>query len=336
MEILNRILPYCTLLSMAVLLTNCHSSSDARNEPAAVITRKVALENIPSASGIEKVNERYFIIGDDSPYLFCLNEAFEVTQKVELLKSDATVNGRIPKPVKPDLEAITRLDLEGDPYLLIMGSGSMATRNTAYLVPVTAKGVGKPQTVSLKELYGQLSADKAITGEVTLNIEGLAADEEYLYLLQRFAPGGQNVLITYPITSIAPFLLGRGPAPKPATVQAWALPEIAQIKTGFSGVAPALGGKLLFTASAEETPNAVLDGEVYGSLVGWLRAHPHASPEPAIPEVVVPITEKGGGAYKSKIESICITSQKRHSLEAVAVADNDDGFSELIVLKFNW
>ncbi|WP_197088566.1 DUF6929 family protein [Rufibacter radiotolerans] len=334
---MNRITQFCTLLSMAALLTNCHSSSDANQEPpAAVITRKVSLPTIPSASGIEKVNDRYYIIGDDSPYLFCLNEAFEVTQKILLLDSDAVVNGRIPKPVKPDLEAMTQVNLEGDPYLLIMGSGSMSTRNTAYLIPITPKGAGKPKSVSLVELYGKLSADKNIIGQATLNIEGLGADEEYLYLLQRYAPGGQNVLITYTISSIESFLLGKAPGPKPTTVQAWALPDIARIKTGFSGVAPALGGKLLFTASAEETPNAVLDGEVYGSMVGWLLAHPHPSAKPATPEVVVPITEKGGGAYKSKIESICITNQHRHNLTAVAVADNDDGFSELIVLEFNW
>ncbi|MBC3538869.1 DUF6929 family protein [Rufibacter sediminis] len=327
---------YCTLLLMVLFSAGCQSDSDSSATPTAVITRKVVLDGIPSASGIERVGDFFYVIGDDSPYLFRLDSTFKVVQKVPLFTPGPLAEGRIPKPVKPDLEAITLVTLEGQPCLLIIGSGSTPARNTGYLVPVTRNGVGKPIMVPLQTLYSQLRADKNITGEAALNIEGLAADEEYLYLLQRFAPGGQNVLITYTLSSITPFLLGRGAAPKPSGLQQWALPDLAKIKTGFSGMTSALGGQMLFTASAEETPNAVLDGEVYGSLVGLLQAHPHSSPQPVTPEVVVPITQKDGSSYKSKIESICVLDKHRHSLEAVAVADNDNGFSELVVLTFTW
>lgn len=324
-------------MSVTAFSAGCHSSDSAATQPKAVISQKVPLPDIPSASGIEWVGDHYYVIGDDSPYLFCLNAEFKVVQKVPLLEADSLVEGRIPKTVKPDLEAITSLTLDGQPYVFIIGSGSTTARHNGYLVPLSRQGAGKPVLIPLQPLYDQLRHDKSIIGEATLNIEGLAADEEYLYLLQRFAPGGNNVLITYTLSAIEPYLSGKGPAPKPNSVQTWALPEMEQIKTGFSGLAQALGGRLLFTASAEETPNAVLDGEIYGSLVGWLKAHTaDEAGHLAKPQVVVPITEANGTPYKSKVESICIIEEDRHHLQAVAVSDNDNGASELIKLTFSW
>jgi hypothetical protein len=322
---------------MSLFTAGCQSDTESSTKPTAIIRQKIVLEGIPSASGIERVGQQYYVIGDDSPYLFTLDESFKVVHKTPLFQANSVVNGRIPKPVKPDLEAITQITLEGgQPSLLIVGSGATEPRNTGFLIPLTRNGPGKPITINLKPLYDQLRANKSVTGQAALNIEGLAADEEYLYLLQRYAPGGQNVLITYTMDSITPFLLGKGPAPKPAGIQAWELPDLEQTKTGFSGMTTALGGRMLFTASAEETPNAVLDGEIYGSMVGLLQAHPHKTTQPAKLQVVVPITEKDGIAYKSKIESICISGQDRNDLTAVCVADNDNGHSELVVVKFKW
>ncbi|MBA9076645.1 DUF6929 family protein [Rufibacter quisquiliarum] len=322
-------------LSMTAI-TACQSPSES-SAPSAVITRKMELKGIPSASGIERVGNQFYVIGDDSPYLFCLNAQYEIIQKTALLASSALQNGRIPKPVKPDLEAITSLALEGQPYLLVLGSGSTDKRNHAYLVPISSQGAGAPQAISLASLYKSLSTDTAVVGGASLNIEGVAADEEYLYLLHRFSPQGHNAVLIYTMASVSPFLQGRAAAPKPYKVQTWALPDLENIKTGFSGVASALGGKLLFTASAEETPNAVLDGEVYGSMVGWLNVYHTSAPQPSRPSLVSPITEANGTSYKGKIESISVLKNtSERSLTAVAVADSDDGLSELIELEFNW
>ncbi|WP_125077639.1 DUF6929 family protein [Rufibacter latericius] len=322
---------------MSIFSVSCQSDAESTTTPTAIIRKKLVLEGIPSASGIERVGDQYYVIGDDSPYLFTLDKNFKVTKKTPLFEASSMVEGRIPKPVKPDLEAITQLTMEGgQPYLFIIGSGATEPRNTGFLIPLTRNGPDKPITINLTPLYNQLRANKAITGQAALNIEGLAADEEYVYFLQRYAPGGQNVLITYTLESMVPFLQGKGAAPKPSGIKSWTLPDIAQIKTGFSGMTTALGGRMLFTASAEETPNAVLDGEIYGSLVGLLQAHPHNTPGPAKPQVAVTITEQDGTPYKSKIESICISGQDRSDLTAVCVADNDDGFSELVVVKFSW
>ncbi|MFC6997274.1 DUF6929 family protein [Rufibacter roseus] len=337
MQRLYALVQFSIFISMTAFFSACQTPSESSpSPPKAVIQEKMTLEGIPSASGIEKIGNRYYVIGDDSPYLFTLDEEFKIVNKTTLTATTSMSQGRIPKPMKPDFEAITSLELEGQHFLFIIGSGSTEKRNIGFLVPVNRTGPGKPIQVPLQELYGQLAKDQKVVGKALLNIEGLAADEEYVYLLQRFAPGGQNVLITYSLHSLTPFLLGRAAAPAPMEIKPFALPELENISTGFSGVTSALRGRLLFTASAEETPNAVLDGEVYGSMVGWIHAHRLPGGPLSNPTVVVPITDKTGMPYKGKIESICILKDTDGLVEAVAVTDSDDGLSELVVLHFTW
>ncbi|GAA4313168.1 hypothetical protein GCM10023183_32610 [Nibribacter koreensis] len=292
--------------------------------------------DLPSASGIEKVENRYYVIGDDSPYLFTLNENFKIIARTKLLEPKEVTGGRIPKSVKPDLEAITSLSIEGENFLFILGSGATEYRNKGYLVPIDRGRLGKVLTVGLTPLYQGLQKNQQVTGTASLNIEGVAANEEFLYVLQRFSPGGQNVLVLYAMEEVIPFLMGLSPAPVPRHIQPWALPDLEKIKTGFSGVTAYDNGQLLFTASAEETPNAILDGQVYGSLIGWLSPNFSATSAQK-PQQVAIVTEQDGSVYKGKLESISLVEPlKDGGYQAVAVADSDDGQSELIVLKLTF
>ncbi len=323
----------------AMAITSCTSSADNSDRPVlAVIQKKIPLPGIPSASGIEKVGDYFYVIGDDCPYLFCLDQNYAVVQKKLLVKNATLAKGRIPKSIKPDLESITTLRIAEQPYLLILGSGSTDRRNVGFLVSVAGENMGKPRAINLAELFSPLAANPQVVGQATLNIEGLAADEEYVYLLQRFSPSGQNTVLTYSIQTLLPFLLGQAPAPAPFNVVQWALPDLKNVATGFSGATAALGGRLLFTASAEETPDAILDGEVHGSLVGWLRTHARKGQgqELNAPTAISPITEADGTLYKGKIESICILQESKHSVHAVVVTDSDDGLSELLEIHFTW
>ncbi len=51
------------------------------------------------------------IIGDDSPFLYCLDHQLKLLQKVELFESTDFETGRIPKKKKPDLECMTSLEI---------------------------------------------------------------------------------------------------------------------------------------------------------------------------------------------------------------------------------
>jgi hypothetical protein len=328
---------YSLVVSLSVFSSACFSPSESSTSPfSAVVTKKVTFTDIPSASGIEKVENRYYVIGDDSPYLFTLNENFKIIAKTKLLEPKDVAAGRIPKSVKPDLEAITSLSIEGETHLLILGSGATEYRNQGYLVPLDRGRLGQVRPIDFTALYQALQDNQKVAGSATLNIEGVAANEEFLYVLHRFSPGGQNVLLLYAMEEIIPFLMGLSPAPAAKHIQPWTLPDIENIKTGFSGLMPYDNGQLLFTASAEETPNAILDGKVYGSLVGWMSPD-FAASDTQKPQQIAVVTEADGSIYKGKLESISLGEPlPEGGYQAVAVADSDDGKSELVVLKLTF
>ncbi|QHL87578.1 hypothetical protein GU926_09055 [Nibribacter ruber] len=337
MKRITHYLTFSLLVSLSVFSSACFSPSESSTAPlSAVVTQKIVFTDLPSASGIEKVENRYYVIGDDSPYLFTLDEKFKIIDKTQLLESKELTGGRIPKPVKPDLEAITALNIEGEPFLLVLGSGATEFRNHGYLVHLSQGKPGKVRHIDLTPLYQTLRDNQRVTGSGALNIEGVAANEEFLYVLQRFNPGGENVLLLYAMEEMVPFLMGLSPAPAARQVQPWALPDLENIKTGFSGVMPYENGQLLFTASAEETPNAVLDGEVYGSLVGWMSPT-FGTNNIQKPQQIAVVTEQDGTTYKGKLESISLVEPLAEGgYQAVAVADSDDGRSELVVLKLTF
>jgi hypothetical protein len=59
--------------------------------------KRLELDAIPSASGIEQGNGFYWIIGDNSPYLFQLDQHFSLLEKVNIKKLDHAIDGIIPK-----------------------------------------------------------------------------------------------------------------------------------------------------------------------------------------------------------------------------------------------
>ena len=88
-------------------------------------------DQLSSASGIENRNHSLYIIGDDIPWLLEIDFDFNVKTKFRLAGTDTLVNGRTPKDLKADFEALGFLN---DTNLLVLSSGSLNhTRDTAYI-----------------------------------------------------------------------------------------------------------------------------------------------------------------------------------------------------------
>jgi hypothetical protein len=257
----------------------------------------------------------------------------------------------IPKKQKPDFEMLTRLQIGGEEVLLVAGSGAESPqRDRGFLVcPDTSLQV---TPVSLTQLYDQLRKLPEVVGRGRLNLEGLAADHEWVFFLQRGNVSGLNVLIRYDLLSFAKYLNEPSHPLPEAQVYAYELPSLAGIRSGFSGATlltvqdgsacwkrlSATWGELslpatllLFTASLEDTADEILDGETLGSLVGFLN--------PDQPGQLLSwtwITEKGQ-PYTGKVESIAVLPEPAaDGLLAVAVTDNDLGDSEMLELKLSW
>lgn len=292
----------------------------------AKIDNSVTLHEIPSASGIEFLDGRYWLIGDNSPWLFEVNDRFEVAEKRPIFSMDFTENGTIPKSKKHDFEAMTALNWEGDSALFIFGSGSKANRFQGVLVKINSafRTSKESQKFDLTDFYSKI-LEKAKLKDGELNIEAAAVLGDHLFLFNR----GKNKLISLKVKHFIDYLRGTRETIK-IKVKTIDLPEIDGIRAGFSGAtADEKFQRIVFTASVENTADWVADGEVLGSLIGVLNLHSlenHATPK------CVLIKNKQE-ILRIKAESITLQESSENSFRCLVVTDSDGGKSELLKLK---
>src|SRR5581483_751369 len=130
----------------------------------ASIQNRRRISALTSGSAIERVGDFYFVVSDDSPWLYRLDGAWNVVGTTRLFDSAAQAGERIPKSEKPDLEAMTLVEWDGRAELLLFGSGSKSpARDVCFRVdvsiPAEPKLIGK---AALTELYDALRAHSNI------------------------------------------------------------------------------------------------------------------------------------------------------------------------------
>jgi hypothetical protein len=295
----------------------------------ATILSEVVLPHLPSASGVEIVGPTAYIVSDDAPYLYLLDAAtLASTGRTQLFETAEFGTGRIPKATKPDLESMAAVvDLAGQAGLLLCGSGSRPNRDRGYFVslPAAANPAPPARVLDLHALYNQLRAH--LPPDNTLNIEAAATTATELLLLQRSVDGGPALLFGLPLGAVLAHLLGLAtPAPAPVRVLPFALPALAGHAAGFSG-ATYVNGKLLVTASVEDTADAVADGAVLGSFVGVvdMKAQTVAFAHLAWPD---------GRAFLGKVEGLAVRrTLSSGALELLLVTDDDRGGSTALVAQ---
>ncbi|QHT69842.1 hypothetical protein GXP67_25945 [Rhodocytophaga rosea] len=292
----------------------------------ATILRTFTFPDIPSASGMEIVNDSIFIIGDDSAWLYILNNQFELAEKIPLFTGESFISGRIPKISKPDFESMTVLPVHGPQQLLIAGSGSLSPQRDVAFIIDTKPPYNHTQ-FSLTSVYNDLRSRPEIVHTGKLNIEGMAATHQQLFLLQRGNISGLNVLISYDLPVFYEYITGKSlliPSPE---IYTYTLPVLSGRQSGFSGATHIPGlHALLVTASVEDTDNEIDDGAVLGSYAGIIDLESHSID-------YAPFTENGE-LFTGKVESIAIQQKvNNHSLIAIAVTDNDSGASDLLIVE---
>lgn len=287
------------------------------------IIDRLMLEQIPSASGIEHLNDHFWIIGDNSPWLFELTEQFIVVNRYKIFSTDSLENNVIPKKRKHDFEAMTAMVWEGDSALFIFGSGSKSPdRNNGKLIQLGSKL--KETNFDLTELYGWIR-EEAKLEEEDLNIEAAAVLGKKLYLFNR----GKNKLLVMDQKDFIRYLKGEKQQLKikSFTID---LPNIEGTESGFSGAtADELHNRLIFTASVENTSNWIDDGAVLGSFIGMIdvdKLHNHYMP------LCEQITQNNENLLV-KVESITIRTSTQEILNCLLVTDSDGGKSELIEIS---
>lgn len=327
-----------TLIGL-VLLAQCHLRTSLMT---ATIRSEDHLPGLPSASAIEIVGATAYVISDDAPFLYRLDAATLASEgRVVLFETADFASGRIPKNAKPDLESLTALTSPaGTAGLLLLGSGSRPNREVGYFValPAPAGEGGAPgetnQTAApaaglrldLGPLFARLRP--LLPAGATLNIEALATTNTELLLLQRAVGSGAAQLFALPLPATLAHLWvpASHPAPAPTRVLSLELPALEGRPAGFSGATFA-EGRLLVTASVEDTDDAVLDGAVLGSFVGVVDLEKQTAD-------FARLAWADGRAYRGKVEGLAVRRPLAAGrFELLLVTDDDLGGSTALVAE---
>lgn len=302
------------------LFTGCNTITMNFN-----LISKQELKEIPSASGIEYVDSNLYVIGDNSPWLFKLDEKFEILDRYQLLTARSLPDSIFEKIVKPDFEAMCRFEKQNK--IFVFGSGSKSPERDV-LVEINLSDEFAAKEYSLERFYRGLKASAKLT-DAELNIEGAEVVNDQLYLLNR----GRNLLLRYSLQEFLNSLEDSGEIPEPEIFD-FELPEIRGIEAGFSGVsyAPEINA-LIFTATVEDTDNWIDDGEVLGSYIGMISLENLG--EDLSPQAVT--IKENGETLLIKIESITVLPPFNETdAEILLVTDSDGGESEILHGKFSF
>lgn len=285
------------------------------------IQKTIVLDGIPSASGIAKLNSGIFIIGDNSPFLYKLDEQFNLTSKEKIYSTENLVGNTIPKKIKPDFEAFEAIS---DTELIVFGSGSNDIERDCFLRILLGEKI-EVKTYNISPFYAHLKSLDMLQGS-ELNIEAVAFYEKKIYLFNR----RKNVIFVFDYETFVGYVEGKNSLPNLNIIEVQ-LPKIKSIESGFSGATITKNNHLIFTASLEDTPNAYDDGAVLGSFIG--KVHLNKIQEKEYYEYV--FVESGKDPIK--IESVAINNEiSDKELDLLLVTDSDGGDSLLLAARLSW
>ncbi|KQX31587.1 hypothetical protein ASD01_19045 [Ensifer sp. Root423] len=227
--------------------------------------------HLSAASGLQCLGTALYVIADDELHLGVFPVAGSGRGRlIRLFDGELPETKGDRKKRKPDLEALTFLppfcDLSYG-ALFAIGSGSRPNRKKGVLLGLDAQGAisTPPKNVDLSFILDPLAGE---FGE--LNIEGAVVVGEELLLLQRGNKRrNDNAIARYPLRAVLNALSNDQVDPLgPSAVDRFDLGAIQGTPFGFTDAAALSNGDMVFSAVAENTENAYLDGPCLGAGIG--------------------------------------------------------------------
>ena len=277
------------------------------------------LDNYPSASSIEYIDGKLYLMGDDATNLFVLDTNLNIIDSIQIISSAAK---RLPKETKPDLEAAAFNTDSNEVFLF--GSGSLSPyRNSAWRYNFKTK---RKDSISLENLYSQVKK----LGIEQVNIEGACLIAGKLILINRGNKGyPKNHFI------IADEKFWNNDTNSKISIIPFAAQKYTSSFRGISGACYAKeSDKLILTVSTEDTRNSYEDGTIGESYL-WI-----------IDNISTKINNKTLGLKRvidleyidsrfkgQKIESATVIGETNGLIHLVMVADNDDGSSTVFKMS---
>lgn len=273
------------LLVFCFLISSCASTPDLTPKLKTLkeLGHKKAKINVSAASAIVYHNADAYVIADDERYLYSFDIAAGEAHKWPLTEKEYPSDGGARSKIKADYEAMMRLVLDEQEYLLVIPSGSKQNRSLGHLVNLNSK---KIQAVDFGPLYDDLK-----TSIPELNIEGAIEWKDFIILFQRGnGKTTQNAMVYLTKAAVIAELRGAlppGTAPKAAPksvsfkktltlksvvrVQNMDLGKVQNTPLTFSDARYVPGHGIYFLASAEAHSTPQSNGQILGTQLGFIN-----------------------------------------------------------------
>jgi hypothetical protein len=248
--------------------------------------------HVRAASGLAWVGPahgRIAVIQDDANFVALVDPATGDAEAIVLPSGQAGLrqfdDARGNKAHKLDLEALATVVDGTSTLLLAFGSGSSARRESVLVLEDAERDSPTARIVHVPRLYAALRAHAAFAGS-ELNVEGALQVGDRVRLFQRgngAAIGGVapvDATCDLPLRALLAHLATPDAIdpPAPRDVVQYELGDLHGTRLSFTDAAlarePRGAGSaraILYVASAEDSPDAVRDGDVAGSAVGVIE-----------------------------------------------------------------
>ena len=220
------------------------------------------------------------------------------------------------KHLKPDFEAACEVTIDGEPAVVLLGSGSTSARMRASLVRLTNGSTGF-DVVPLDPLYHHVAEALGI-GIDLLNLEGACRIGGTFRWFNRgnLTAGLPSASVDLEVAELAAALTGSlvPEEVKVADARVYDLGDVDGVGLAVTDAVALPDGRVLLSAAAEDTPNAVDDGPVVGTAIALVSGDdPLAIAQLAAPDGTV-----------HKVEGLGLREVRDDGVRLLAVVDADD------------
>jgi hypothetical protein len=273
---------------------------------------------VTAASGIAPLGDGWLIAQDDATFAAWRRPGSVTPVRVlpPVEGHDRFSEAQGTKRLKPDLEVACPAEVDGDPAVLLLGSGSTPRRMRGVVVRLEA---GRPvvQAADLRPVYERVAQVLGLPLD-QLNLEGASRHGPTVCWFNRgnLAAGVESGSVELELEALVDVVLARLgaddlPIGEPC---AYDLGEVDGVGLAVTDAVALPDGRLLISAAAEDTPDAVDDGPVVATALALLDG--------GTVQAVAPIPEFGGRVHK--IEGLALRDVRNGAVHLLAVVDDDD------------
>ncbi|MDP9435887.1 MAG: hypothetical protein M3P93_12135 [Actinomycetota bacterium] len=281
---------------------------------------------VRAASAVAPLGDGWLVAQDDATSAAWVRPSGTVVVRVlpPVEGHDVFSEAEGTKHLKPDLEAACELLLDGEPSVLLLGSGSTPRRMRACLVQLEDDGP-RVTVGDLTPLYAEVARALGIAPD-ELNLEGACRLGDTLRWFARgnLAAGVPSASVDLDAAALLAVVLGDAEAREVSLggVRHYDLGEVEGVGLAVTDAVALPDDRVLVSASAEDTPNAVDDGPVVATALALLDGDAVVA--------VGALPEPDGEVHK--VEGLALVEPRPDGARLLAVVDADDPLAPSVQL----